>query len=127
MQQEEEKIILFTFLIGTDLSVVQPRAVLGVFSERAKLPLGWCQLRFWILNVHIICRYVYVKIIARAFVMVPIHTHVNNCSVGTRVFGKLSILTLTFLVALIYYVAKRLEESYSEENQRARSKQKRQT
>jgi len=57
-----------------------------LFSERAKLTLRWCQLRFWMYIVHI-CQYMYVKILARTFSIVLIRTHANNCSIGTAVYG----------------------------------------
>jgi len=50
----------------------------------------------------IVMQYAPIKIIARAFMMVPIRTHANNCFLGTIVYRKLSFLMLTFFI-LFYY------------------------
>jgi len=48
-----------------------------------------------------------IKLIAQAFLMVPICTNANNCSIGIGVYGKLSFLTMTFLKANLVWRAKK--------------------
>jgi len=63
-------------------------------SERSRLSQVSCQLRFQIYCIYI-CRYAYVRIIARAVVTVSIQTHANNCSLETSVYRRLLVI-LTF-------------------------------